>query len=187
MDYLDTPAALPLYEAQADIIMKNGYKKIVDVGARHGPVNDILYERGYIDDDYEYMGFDTSHQPIEYANLVWEEFDNIEYRTTTWENLNEIATTFAADCVIWSGVLLYRPMDHMELFERLQKFYNSNNAIIQEPCKDQPTELWLKNVRLNTIDDQLHMYRERYAEYTDEVLTLDVFAGKRVVAHVRMK
>ena len=47
MDYLDTPEAAPIFEKQADIIMERGYKGLIDVGCRHGPVNDILHYRGY--------------------------------------------------------------------------------------------------------------------------------------------
>ena len=41
MDYLDTLEAKPIFEAQADFIMKHNHKTIIDVGCRHGPVNDI--------------------------------------------------------------------------------------------------------------------------------------------------
>ena len=38
MDYLDTPEAFELFEKQADLIIENGWKGIIDVGCRHGPV-----------------------------------------------------------------------------------------------------------------------------------------------------
>ena len=44
MWYLDTAEAKPIFEKQADLIIENKYKGIVDVGCRHGPVNDILQE-----------------------------------------------------------------------------------------------------------------------------------------------
>ena len=52
MDYLDGPEALPIFKHQADIIMNNNHKKILDIGSRHGPVNDILYKHNYIDENY---------------------------------------------------------------------------------------------------------------------------------------
>ena len=54
MWYLDTNQAKPIFEKQADIIIENNYKGIVDVGCRHGPINEILYYRGYT--EYEYFG-----------------------------------------------------------------------------------------------------------------------------------
>ena len=62
MDYLDTPEAKCIFDKQADIIIENKIKGIVDVGCRIGIINDILHERGYT--DYNYMGYDTSHSPL---------------------------------------------------------------------------------------------------------------------------
>ena len=45
MSYLDTIEARPIFETQADIIIKNNFKGIVDIGCRHGPVNDFLHEK----------------------------------------------------------------------------------------------------------------------------------------------
>ena len=65
MSYLDTLEARPIFETQADIVIKNNFKGIVDIGCRHGPINDFLKEKNYT--DYEYYGFDTSEEPIELA------------------------------------------------------------------------------------------------------------------------
>ena len=45
MSYLDTLEARPIFETQADIIIKNNFKGIVDVGCRHGPINDFLHDK----------------------------------------------------------------------------------------------------------------------------------------------
>ena len=71
MAYLDTIEAYPMFEMQADIIIKKQCKGIVDVGCRHGPILDILYTKGYT--DFEYMGFDTSVEPIEIAEEKWKD------------------------------------------------------------------------------------------------------------------
>ena len=52
MWYLDTDQAKPIFEKQADLIIENNYKGIVDVGCRHGPINAILEKRKYNDYDY---------------------------------------------------------------------------------------------------------------------------------------
>ncbi len=39
------------------------------------------------------MGFDTSTQPIEYAQETWEEFDNIEYRILSWKDFKPTGVT----------------------------------------------------------------------------------------------
>ena len=183
MDYLDTPQARPIFEKQADIIIENNIKGIVDVGCRIGVINDILQERGYT--DYQYMGFDTSPQPIAYAQEVWSNFDNIDYRYASMYNKNAIEVHFNVDCVIWSGVLLYNPENHLELFDDLTvNFYNSKHAIIQEPCKEQDPNKFLSNMKLNTIEQDLYKYKERYSNYKDWVIDADIFSGRRRVAHI---
>ena len=49
MSYLDTLEARPIFETQADIVIKNNFKGIVDIGCRHGPINDFLHEKNYND------------------------------------------------------------------------------------------------------------------------------------------
>ena len=180
MDYLDTPEARCIFDKQADIIIGNNIKGIVDVGCRIGIVNDILHERGYT--DYNYMGYDTSIQPIEYAQELWSGYDNIEYRCASMYDPNPV--NFDVDCVIWSGVLLYNPDNHMQLFRNVTfDQYNAKHAIIQEPCKDQDEDKWLPNMKLNTIEQDLHKYADEY-NYKDWVVDAQVFSGRRKIAHV---
>jgi SAM-dependent methyltransferase len=180
MDYLDTPEAAPIFEKQADIIMERGYKGLIDVGCRHGPVNDILHYRGYT--DYQYFGFDTSPQPIAYANETWQEFKNIEYKVASWED--ELPVNFDVDCIIWSGVLLYEPKRHFMIFNDIQKYYDCRGAIIQEPMLIQRDECWREGLTLNTIEDQLHMYDCFKVEHY--FIDVPVFSGKRVILDVRL-
>jgi SAM-dependent methyltransferase len=180
MDYLDTPEASPIFEKQADIVMERGYKGILDVGCRHGPINEILNIRGYT--DYQYFGFDTSPQPIEYANEMWETFENIEYKVASW--WDEIPVDFDVDCIIWSGVLLYEPERHFMIFNDLQKYYNCRGAIIQEPMMLQRDECWREGLKLNTIEDQLHMYDCFKVDH--HFIDVPVFSGKRIILDVRL-
>ena len=62
MWYLDTEQAEPIFKVQADIIKERQSKGIVDVGCRHGPV------LKYLDHNFDYMGFDTSVEPIQLAS-----------------------------------------------------------------------------------------------------------------------
>lgn len=196
MDYLDSDEAKPIFEAQADYIMKFGHKTIVDIGCRHGPVNDILYERGYIDEDYRYFGFDTSTESIEYAQKVWEEFPGIEYKVGTYKFIDDIFASdatpnvevayqvdYKVDCLIWSGVLLYEPQQHQRYFQDIQQAYGARHAIIQEPMKDQ--RVWRDGLELNTIANkvQLH-YKNKYHAYEDLVTDCDIFSGRRLIAHI---
>ena len=180
MDYLDTPEARCIFEKQADIIIDNNIKGIVDVGCRIGIVNNILQERGYT--DYNYMGYDTSPQPIKYAKEIWAGYNNIEYRCASMYDSNPV--DFDVDCVIWSGVLLYDPQNHMTLFNNVTfKEYNASHAIIQEPCLIQDPDKWLPNMQLNTIEQDLHMYADAY-NYKDWVVEANVFSGRRKIAHI---
>lgn len=183
MDYLDTDEAKPIFEKQADIIIENKIKGIIDVGCRIGILNDILYERGYT--KYNYMGFDTSSQPINYAKEVWSEFDNIEYRCASMYDKDSINVDFDVDCVVWSGVLLYNPDNHMQLFEELTvDYYKANHAIIQEPCKKQDPKKFLQNMKLNTIEQDMYLYKEKYTEYKDWIINAEIFSGRRRIAHI---
>ena len=182
MDYLDTPEAKPIFKTQSDIILKHQYKGIVDVGCRHGPINDLLYEEKY--HDYDYMGFDTSPEPIKYAQDVWSLCENIEYRVASWDEI--LPVDFEVDCIIWSGVLLYEEDNHIELFERLHKFYKCNNAIIQEPCFLQAPETWNENLTLNTIEDQLYMYEEKYKRYEETIVDCQIFSGRRKIVDLTL-
>ena len=121
MSYLDTPQAKPIFEKQADIIIEKQSKGIIDIGCRHGPVNTILHEKGYT--EYLYMGFDTSPEPIEMAKNQWYNFPNVEYRHTNWNNIKDITVDFNVDQVIWSGVLIYNPNNHKELFDKSYEIF----------------------------------------------------------------
>ena len=183
MAYLDTPEAYELFELQADIIIKKKCKGIVDVGCRHGPVLEILYKKGYT--NFEYMGFDTSKEPIDIAIDKWKDYDNIEFRNESWNNMESFFVDFDVDQVIWSGVLLYRPDDHFEFFDKVtREIYNSPNAIIQEPMPWQ--RHWKSGLYLDRISDDMHAYRQTYKQFKEYKLDLDIFAGRRLVIDVTL-
>lgn len=183
MDYLDTPEARPIFQKQAEIIIENNIKGIVDVGCRIGIINDILQEMGYT--DYNYMGFDTSPQPIKYAQEVWQDFSNIEYRCASMYDKSSIGVDFDVDCVIWSGVLLYDPANHIKLFDDLTVyFYCADHAIIQEPCKKQDSDKFLPNMKLNTIEEELYQYKNLYSYYREWTIDANIFSGRRKVVHI---
>ena len=183
MAYLDSPEAYELFETQANIIIEKQCKGIVDVGCRHGPVLDILHSKGYT--DFEYMGFDTSKEPIDIATEKWKDYDNIEFRCESWNNLEAFLVDFDVDQVIWSGVLLYRPADHFEFFNKItNEMYKSPNAIIQEPMPWQ--RHWKAGLILNRISDDMEEYKNMYKEFKEYKLDLEIFAGRRLVADVTL-
>jgi len=182
MWYLDTPQAKPIFEKQADIIIKKQHKGIVDVGSRHGPVNQILHDKGYT--DYRYMGFDTSDEPIRIAQDIWKGNSNIEYRNTSWNNKQDIAVDFNVDCVIFSGVLLYAKEGHLSLFDELVDFYKTKYAIIQEPYHEQ--RHWDKRLVLKTITEYMHLYKNKYKNYNEHLLDCEIFSGKRLIADIEI-
>lgn len=183
MAYLDSPQAYELFETQANIIIEKQCKGIVDVGCRHGPVLEILHSKGYT--DFEYMGFDTSKEPIDIAAEKWKDYSNIEFRHESWNNLEAFLVDFEVDQVIWSGVLLYRPDDHFEFFNKItNELYNSPNAIIQEPMSTQ--RHWQAGLILNRISDDMQEYKDAYKEFKEYNLDLEIFAGRRLVADVTL-
>jgi hypothetical protein len=93
---------------------------------------------------------------------------------------------FDVDVMIWSGVLLYEPTYHLWFFQNMHTAYGCQNAIIQEPLKDQREECWREDLELNTIEHRLHMYNNKYHEYEEWKLDLDIFSGRRVIARVKL-
>ena len=173
MWYLDTDQAKPIFEKQADLIIENNYKGIVDVGCRHGPINSILEKRKYT--DYDYYGFDTSIEPIDIAKFNWRDNNRIIYEQNDWANLNRVS--FNVDCIIFSGVLLYET-DHYKMFKDTMSFYNCEHAIIQEPYHTQKhydTRLVLKTI---TEDMSQYNIKEQF------IIDADIFFGRRLVAHI---
>ena len=131
------------------------------------------------------MGFDTSYEPILYSQEVWENFNNIDYRCASWDDLEDIKVSFSVDCIIWSGVLLYRPNDHLDFFKFLSKqFYNAKYAIIQEPLPEQ--KHWLQGLKLNTIAHELNQYKETFKSYRETIVDLDIFSGRRAIVEIEL-
>ncbi len=181
MSYLDTNEAYPMFEKQADIIIEKKCKGIIDVGCRHGPVLKILHDKGY--KNFNYMGFDTSIDPISIAQKKWKNFNNIEFRNISWDNKADISVDFQVDQVIWSGVLLYKPNNHFDFFKEITCYlYNSPNAIIQEPRSNQ--KYWDPKLILHTIDNELDAYRTNCKEFKEYYFDLEIFAGNRIVVDI---
>ena len=173
MSYLDTLEARPIFETQADIVIKNDFKGIVDVGCRHGPINDFLFEKNYT--DYQYYGFDTSEEPIELARKRWG--NKFRYEVNDWANLKGVE--FNVDCVIFSGVLLYEK-DHYKMFTDIMKFYNCSNAIIQEPYHEQ--KYYEERLKLKTITNDM----QKYSFWEEHIVEAEIFCGRRLVAHAKL-
>ncbi len=172
MSYLDTLEAKPIFEKQADIIIKNNFKGIVDIGCRHGPVNDFLHEKNY--KDYQYYGFDTSPEPIEYAQKRW---PNYQYEVRDWANLKQV--DFIVDCVIFSGVLLYEK-DHYKMFTDIMNFYNCKNAVIQEPYHEQ--KYYEERLKLKSITNDMQQYNFK----EKAIVEAEIFCGRRLVGQVEL-
>ena len=172
MSYLDTLEAKPIFEKQADIIIKNNFKGIVDIGCRHGRVNDFLHEKNY--KDYQYYGFDTSPEPIEYAQKRW---PNYQDEVRDWANLKQV--DFIVDCVIFSGVLLYEK-DHYKMFTDIMNFYNCKNAVIQEPYHEQ--KYYEERLKLKSITNDMQQYNFK----EKAIVEAEIFCGRRLVGQVEL-
>lgn len=173
MWYLDTDQARPIFEKQADLIIQNNYKGIVDVGCRHGPINNFLEEKKYT--DYDYYGFDTSIEPITLAKQKWRDNNKLKYEVNDWSTPKKV--DFKVDCIIFSGVLLYEK-DHYKMFTDTMKFYDCSNAIIQEPYHTQ--KHYDNRLVLKTITQDMNQYaiKEQF------IIDADIFCGRRLIAHI---
>ena len=123
------------------------------------------------------------HEPILYAQRSWGQFENIEFRHASWDHLPQLCVDFKVDCVVWSGVLLYRPLDHLAFFHRITvDFYKAKYAIIQEPLREQ--KYWHPNLTLNTIADELHLYQNKYHSYSEQLIDAKIFSGRRKIVEL---
>ena len=174
MWYLDTEQAKPIFKTQADIITNNNSQGIIDVGCRHGPVLD------YLNHKFNYMGFDTSIEPIDIATNKWKDYNNIEFRCESWNDKNVFLVDFDVDMVLFSGVLLYHN-DHFEFFKWVVELYKPKKAIIQEPYHNQ--KHWDNKLILNTITEELDEYYSNY-QIKSTLLDLELFAGRRLILDV---
>jgi trans-aconitate methyltransferase len=181
-DYLDSKEALPLFEKQAELIIKHNYQNIIDVGCRTGRINDILNSLNY---NYEYMGFDTSEEPIVYSQNKWKDYKNIEYRIADWDDIDTIKVDFNVDCVLFSGVLCYVPDYHLELFNRLVvDLYQAEGAIIQDLRDDQINTD--SRIDLKYIYSDLKEYKNYYRKVEEHKVDCDFYYGQRSIFDVRI-
>ena len=184
MWYLDTPEAYPLFEKQAMIIKDQKYKGIIDVGCRHGPVNDILHnDINY--PFYSYFGFDTSEEPINIAKKKWAHEDEVNFKVMSWDD--GFFTDFEPDVMIFSGVLLYikDQNEREEFFHKIMEKHQCKNAIIQEPYHFQRN--WDERFELQCITETGLDFLEKDYIVDKHFLDLPIFAGKRVLYDVRSR
>ena len=169
MDYLDHPNALPIYEAYADAIQHHSCTGIVDVGCRWGRVNDVLIDAEL---QYNYLGFDTSAEPIKHGQEIFDDKSYIKLLQASWQDPPK--ADFDVDCVILGAVLIYDE----SIYERLLNFYKAHTVIIQEPMQSQIH--WHPELKLQRVD------LEKYAPFdTDVIVEAEVFAGNRRIVSLK--
>lgn len=178
MWYLDTPQASPIFSYQAELLKNWQTTGIVDVGCRHGPVLNFLDNYS----NFNYMGFDTSIEPIQIGQSKWKNFDNIEFRCASWHDKKTFKVNFDVDTVIFSGVLLYLE-NHFDFFQKVVNLYQAKHAIIQEPWHEQ--KHWDSNLILKTITNDLDKYYNNFF-ITEKLLDCEIFAGRRLILAVTL-
>lgn len=167
MAYLDTAEASVLYKCKANIIKDNGLTGVVDVGCRIGIVNEFLK-----DYNYNYYGFDTSSEPLEYAR---EQYKPHTFDLRSWEDLQY--PEFDVDVVIFGSVLIY-DKDPYSMFERICSFYKPKHAIIHEVDSRNTEEL-------NYTD--LSYFYKNYNISSTHRFNLNIPVGKRTIIDVEYK
>ena len=101
-------------------------------------------------------------------------------------NQKKSVLKLSRDLVGVGGKWKYQCGKFDEGFERIHKFYNCNNAIIQEPCKQQHRQYWNDKLTLNTIEDQLWKYQEKYSNYADVIVDCAIFSGRRRIVDISL-
>ena len=163
MNYLDSSEASVLYKKQAEIVRSNNCKCLVDVGCRTGEINRYLNNH-----DYFYYGFDTSKEPIAYAQ---KKYPQHKFEVRDWDDLLFIST----DVVIFSSVLIYSK-DPISMFEHICNFYNTKRAIVHEVNNKNTEELPYTDL------DYFNKY-----EHTRYDFDLNIPVGHRTILDVQYR
>jgi SAM-dependent methyltransferase len=166
MAYLDSDAASSIYSKKADIIKEHRLTGIVDVGCRVGTINKYL-----LDYKYNYYGFDTSVEPIEYAK---NEYRHAYFEVRSWNDL--ILPKFEVDTVVFGSVLMYENNPY-EFFERMSKFYNPKRCIVHEVNNKNIDDLQYTDLNYFTDNYKCNVYE----------FDLDIPCGKRTIIDVEYR
>lgn len=119
MSYLDGPEADILYYLPALMARLNDTETLVDVGCRTARILDFM--------ECDYYGFDTSPEPISYAQQKYPS-KIIELRS--WND--SLKNPFdRVDTVVLNSVMIYHN-NPLDFFNRLVDFYKPKQVIIQE-------------------------------------------------------
>lgn len=162
MSYLDSAEASVLYNCIADIITKNNLTKVVDVGCRTGEINKYL--NNY---NYNYYGFDTSLEPIQYAKT---KYPSKFFEVRDWDDLIPVP----CDVVVFGSVLIY-DNDPIAMFERICEFYSPKHAIVHEVNNKNSENLKYTNLE----------YFNRYDNTVYE-FDLNIPVGHRTIIDVKL-
>ena len=162
MSYLDSSEASVLYKKQADIVRSNQCKYLVDVGCRTGEIN--RYLKNY---NYFYYGFDTSEEPISYAQ---KKYPQHRFEVRDWNDLCFTST----DVVIFGSVLIYNK-DPISMFERICEFYKAKRAIVHEVNTNNTEDLPYTNL------DYFNQYKNTRYEFN-----LNIPVGHRTIIDVEL-
>lgn len=166
MAYLDSDAAAPIYIKKADIVKLHGLTGIVDIGCRIGTVNQYL--SGY---DYNYYGFDTSIEPIDYAKT---KYKNKIFEVRSWHD--PVKPPFAVDVLIFGSVIIYEP-NPIEFYEKMVDFYQPTRCIVHEVNNKNSDELKYTDLAYFTNNYQCNVHE----------MDLPIPCGKRTVLDVECR
>jgi len=163
MAYLDTEAASLLYSKKANIVKEHNLVGIIDVGCRVGTINKYL-----LNYQYDYYGFDTSVEPIDYAK---QEYKHAQFEVRSWNNL--VFPNFEVDTVVFGSVLMYEKNPY-GFFERVSKFYSPKRCIVHEVNNKNVDDLNYTNLNYFTDNYNCKVYE----------FDLDIPCGKRTIIDV---
>lgn len=167
MSYLDSADASVLYKHIADIIKHHNLTGVVDVGCRTGTINEYL-----VDHTYEYYGFDTSIEPIEFAK---QKYNNCQFAVGSWDEL--LQPSFEVDVLVFGSVLIY-DKNPIGMFERICAFYKPKHAIIHEVTNKNKEALNYTN---------LSYFYANYNVVSTTDFSLNIPVGERTILDVEYR
>jgi len=159
-NYLQSPAADPMFKSIIDNIIKYDCKKVLDLACGYSRINEFL-------GDYKCLidGIDTNSECIEYCqktfNGTYIEGDVLEFEKSSMQG--------PYDCIVVSGFFYYLGQNILHFFEKLVDFYKPKIIIITDPMPR-------KDYKSPDYSDLLINYA-----YTVEPLYLDIRMGARNV------
>ena len=168
-NYLGSQNANPMFEHMANFIMDHDCTNILDIACGHSRINEFL-----TDHQYTLNGIDNDTGAVEYANILYQDDDNINIFNGDIMEMIERDTDDNFDCIVISGFLYYMKPGAFkyspnEFIEKLVEKFSPQYILV---CEPRPSKSYLTS----DLSEVFSSWR-----YQSKFFDLNIRMGERVV------